>query len=94
MENDGVKSVAPNANTFGSVLKVLADSNVPDKEARAQVVVGLMDKFGIVWNDWSRNQLRRCSDKNERNARRNKTRRIKNAKTKTGIPEVSDLKYS
>jgi len=61
-ENDKTKKFKPNVNTFGSYLKVIADSDIPDREKRAQIVVDLMDQLGIIPNDWTRNQLRRCSN--------------------------------
>jgi Pentatricopeptide repeat domain/PPR repeat len=96
LETLGNKKYTPNANTFGSVLKVLADSDVPDKEERAQVVLSLMEKFGVVMNDWSRNQLRRCSSAYERKGdgrTRGQLRRNRNAKGTDKVPDVSDLTY-
>ena len=93
-ENDGNKKFAPNVNTFGSVLKVLADSDVPDKEARAQVVLKLMEKFGVVLNDWGRDQLRRCSEERKKNGGRGRFRRSRNVASTDKVPDVPDLNYS
>ena len=94
-ESDGNKKFTPNVNTFGSVLKVLADSDVPDKEARAQVVLKLMEKFGVVLNDWGRDQLRRCSVERKKNGGRGRSRRSsRNVETIDKVPDVPDLNYS
>jgi pentatricopeptide repeat protein len=82
----GNPKMTPNANTFGSVLKTLADSHLPDKEKRAEAVVNLMEKFGIELTDWSRNQLTKCTS-GGRGLRRRGGR-------KPAIPGVPKLKYS
>jgi hypothetical protein len=92
-------TTTPNANTFGSVLKVLADSHVPDKEKRARVVVKLMEKFQIPWNDWSRHQMKRCArgDGNGSRGRRGGRRTMKQQQQQNStdtLPDVPDLKYS
>jgi hypothetical protein len=94
MENNGNTKFTPNVNTFGSILKVLADSNVPDKQARAQVLVRLMEKLGVVLNDWGRNQLRRCSDEKNEDGRRGRFRRSRKAKAISKVSDVPDLNYS
>lgn len=87
--DNGSKSLVPNANTFGSVLKALADSTFSDKEKRAEVVVNLMEKFNIPWNSWSRNQLKRCS-----NGGSGGSRGRRHGNKRSSIPPVSDLDYS
>jgi len=52
--------MTPNANTFGSVLKTIADSRHTDKGSRADAIVTLMEHHNIVLNDWGKNQLKRC----------------------------------
>jgi pentatricopeptide repeat protein len=80
----GNPKMRPNANTFGGVLKTLADSHVPDKEKRAQVVVNLMKKYGIEMPDWVRNQLEKCRGNGPRHR----------GEKKLEVPQVPDLKYS
>eukprot|EP00934_Nitzschia_sp_Nitz4_P001695 Nitzschia sp. Nitz4//scaffold14_size191712//95806//98199//NITZ4_001724-RA/size191712-processed-gene-0.275-mRNA-1//1//CDS//3329536930//1695//frame0 len=84
---DGNRKLTPNANTFGSVLKALGDSQFPDKEKRAQAVVKLMQKFNVEWNDWSRRQLQRCSQSGGGGSRGRRQR-------KTAIPDVPELGYT
>ncbi len=86
LEDHGKKQMTPNENTFGSVLKVLAESRAPDKDKRALIVVGLMEKFGVNWNDWSRRQLRRCTENVQ-----GRQRKVKKADE---LPAIPDLKYS
>ena len=74
--------MAPNANTFGSVLKTLADSRLPDKGKRAEAVVHLMQKFGVETTAWSRNQLKKCASN------------YRKTKNQTALDEVPELKYS
>ena len=93
LENHGKKQLTPNANTFGSVLKVLAESSAPDKDKRAQIIVSLMEKFGIEWNDWSRRQLKRCSENNKDNIQRGWRGRLKQQQ-RHDHPGIPDLKYS
>jgi hypothetical protein len=82
----GNPKMRPNANTFGGVLKTLADSHVLDKEKRAKVVVNLMEKYGIEMKDWIRNQLEKCTHGG--NGPRH------SGKKKLEVPQVPDLKYS
>jgi pentatricopeptide repeat protein len=84
---EGNSRMTPNANTFGSVLKTVASSRLPDKEKRAQVVVDLMQKFGIEWSAWSRTQFKMCATDSGRGPRRRNQKKLE-------IPPVSELKYS
>lgn len=76
----------PNANTFGSVLKALADSKLPDKQKRAQAVLELMEKFGVEMNGWSRNQLEKCMAQEPSSTSHHEKH--------SELPELPELKYS
>ena len=76
--------LTPNAHTFGSVLKTVADSHLPDKAKRAEAVVNLMKKFGIEMTDWSKMQLQKCKSGHPR----------KRSQNKPQMPSVPALKYS
>jgi pentatricopeptide repeat protein len=78
--------MTPNSNTFGSVLKTIGDSRLPDKGQRAESVVNLMGKYRVPINDWSRNQLQRCQN-DQGNAPSER-------QSKLELPEIPALKYS
>jgi pentatricopeptide repeat protein len=71
------RKVRPNANTFGSVLHAIANSNLEDKSDRAMEVVRLMDKYGYVCNEWCNRELSKClsgKSNNSINMKENKPR--------------------
>jgi pentatricopeptide repeat protein len=78
--------MTPNSNTFGSVLKTIGDSRLPDKGQRAEAVVNLMGYYGVPMNDWSRSQLQRCQN-NQGNAPSDR-------QSKLEVPKIPALKYS
>jgi len=51
----------PNENTFGTILKFLADSNLPDKAKRARAIENLMNiLLEREPKQWIKKELRRC----------------------------------
>jgi len=51
----------PNENTFGTILKFLADSDLPDKAKRAKAIENLMNMFlEREPKPWIQKELRRC----------------------------------
>eukprot|EP00536_Pseudo-nitzschia_multiseries_P007723 jgi/Psemu1/287323/fgenesh1_pg.184_\ len=51
----------PNENTFGVILKFLADSDLPDKEQRARAIQNLMKKFlDREPKPWVMNEFKKC----------------------------------
>eukprot|EP00531_Pseudo-nitzschia_arenysensis_P000393 CAMPEP_0116125186 /NCGR_PEP_ID=MMETSP0329-20121206/5675_1 /TAXON_ID=697910 /ORGANISM="Pseudo-nitzschia arenysensis, Strain B593" /LENGTH=1008 /DNA_ID=CAMNT_0003619207 /DNA_START=133 /DNA_END=3159 /DNA_ORIENTATION=+ len=55
----------PNDNTFGTVLKFLADSDLPDKANRAKAIENLMDIFLERGpKPWIKKELQRCLSEN------------------------------
>ena len=80
-QTDKNPKLRPNASTFGSVLKTLADSQLHDKAKRAEAVVRLAEKCNVKLTDWGRNQLSKCqTGERARGARR---RRLED------LPELS-----
>ncbi|KAL3935591.1 MAG: hypothetical protein SGBAC_008915 [Bacillariaceae sp.] len=77
--------MAPNANTFGSILKTIADSRHDDKASRADAIVALMENFNIVLNDWGKNQLKRCYASASREVPQSE---------KIAMPDLPPLDYS
>ncbi len=56
----------PNDNTFGTVLKFLADSDLPDKVKRAKAIENLMNIFLERGpKQWVKRELQRCLSSNE-----------------------------
>jgi pentatricopeptide repeat protein len=80
-------NMIPNRNTFGGVLKTLADSNVHDKEKRARVIENLMERFGIHMNGWTRHQFRRCKPERSGAGRGNAPRKSAQRKLEQ-IPNI------
>eukprot|EP00980_Cylindrotheca_fusiformis_P007024 scaffold1475_cov111-Cylindrotheca_fusiformis.AAC.3 len=74
--------LTPNANTFGSVLKTIADSRLDDKRERAESLLLIMEKYGVSKRGWIQNQLQRCQS-NVRSKR----------SSKLEMPEMPALKY-
>ena len=66
---DGSESdpkMRPNEITFGTILKFLADSDLPDKEKRAKAIQNLMNTFlGREPKLWVRNELKKCLSLNK-----------------------------
>jgi pentatricopeptide repeat protein len=56
--------MAPNINTFGHVLKCLADSSLPDKDTRASSLKALMQKYGVELDDLNRERFKLCTEGN------------------------------
>ncbi|CAJ1948331.1 unnamed protein product [Cylindrotheca closterium] len=77
--------MAPNANTFGSVLKTIADSRHADKSSRADAIVVLMEEQNIILNDWGKNQLKRCYESNSGAVPKSE---------KISMPDLPPLDYS
>jgi hypothetical protein len=59
-ESERNEKMKPNEKTFGGVLKALSQSNLPDKQSRAEAVVALMEKFGCKPDKWIQNVLQDC----------------------------------
>jgi hypothetical protein len=82
-------SMRPNANTFGSILKTLADSRLVHKAERAEAMVELMQTNGISMNNWSKHQFEKCCT-NDKHLGKGKSRHQKQRK----VPEIPALEYS
>jgi len=60
-QSESEPKMKPNENTFGTILKFLADSNLPDKAKRARAIENLMNiylKRGP--KQWIKKELQRC----------------------------------
>jgi len=56
----------PNENTFGVILKYLADSDLPDKKIRAKAIRNLMKKFlDREPKQWVMNEFKKCLSSNQ-----------------------------
>ena len=66
-QSDTVPKMRPNENTFGTILKFLADSDLPDKAKRAMAIENLMNIFLERGpKEWIKKELRRCLSSTER----------------------------
>jgi len=78
----------PNENTFGTVLKFLADSELPDKAKRAQAIENLMNIFlEREPKQWIRKELRRCLSSGEIDSN---VSRVSNVGT---LPDRAEVEY-
>ena len=60
-QSENNPKMRPNENTFGTILKFLADSDVPDKAKRARAIENLMNMFlEREPKPWIQKELRRC----------------------------------
>ena len=54
------RKLRPTKQTYGNILKTLAQSKVKNKKQRAKYIVKEMKKFGMHMDSWTHNQYRRC----------------------------------
>ena len=60
-QSESNPKMRPNENTFGTILKFLADSDLPDKAKRARTIENLMNHFlKREPKPWIKKELRRC----------------------------------
>jgi pentatricopeptide repeat protein len=65
-QSESNPKMRPNENTFGTILKFLADSDLPDKAKRARAIENLMNMFlEREPKQWIKKELRRCLSSRE-----------------------------
>jgi hypothetical protein len=83
-------AMRPNGNTFGFVLKTLADSNVPDKARRAEAVLALMKRFKCQHSKWTMIELEKCIGATTISEKATGAIRLKSQVEKGKIPVVGE----